>query len=70
MSKSSLKTFLAGKNERRLGSSTLHGALALEFCVEDQDAYSTFWNPNGMIDYRWLIDVLDDGTAITYCAAP
>lgn len=56
--KSSLKTFLAGKN--KLEVYKLKEALTLEGVIDDETPGS-FYN-NGY----WYIDVLDDGTAITY----
>jgi hypothetical protein len=66
---SSLETFLAGKNPylkwphdyqcpRLVGTQTLH-QLAPDVPTEE-----LFQRKDGEI---WLIDVLDDGTAINYC---
>jgi hypothetical protein len=63
--KSSIKTFLAGKNPYNQESAKLDGSVELnEVCMsqgcwvdDGDDGYST-----------WNIDVLDDGTCITYCA--
>jgi hypothetical protein len=63
--KSSLKTFLAGKNGlpalgcRLAGSDCLH--FACEGVSHKESHLMTSFNE------LWLIDVLDDGTAITYC---
>jgi hypothetical protein len=64
--KSSLKTFLAGKNRQMIlprklkGSTTLGESVGFEEC--------DFNNTHFVEDTSWYIDVLDDGTAITYCA--
>ena len=66
MTKSSLKTFLKGKNPYKpLGhTSLLFGSTSL-FCSVDQNqgwTDSIFYTNNA----NFYIDVLDDGTAITY----
>ena len=77
--KSSLKTFLAGKNpfcdeydfsaSPEYTDSKLKGSTLLRFAVElnnDQWGIDWWWDDaKGHI--AWYIDVLDDGTAITYC---
>lgn len=61
--KSSLKTFLAGKNPygdnnnvKLVGSQWLRDAV-------NESGIGTFSDR----DEIWCVDVLDDGTAITYC---
>jgi hypothetical protein len=77
--KSSLKTFLAGKNGFGYNKGTagilcpkLEDSWPLSaFCddmnlVDDNGFYIP--NPNDINDRdAWFTDVLDDGTAITYC---
>ena len=66
MAKSSLKTFLAGKNEVCYHTLGLRGSNMLEIACEDildPDVHSNFYDENVEI---YAIDVLDDGTAITY----
>ena len=60
--KSSLKTFLTGKNPYIDQNAKLKysGWLNFETDAEPSDAYFIYDNKT------WLIDVLDDGTAITY----
>jgi hypothetical protein len=69
--KSSLKTFLAGKNplvidpaeqSKLVDSETLGVVSGFDRCGDNNTYYCD--------DGRWQIDVLDDGTAITYCATP
>jgi hypothetical protein len=62
--KSSLKTFLAGKNGKDIYRSVLKDAKQLHnVCKEEAQDF------NDPITGRlWAIDVLDDGTAITYQA--
>jgi hypothetical protein len=60
--KSTLKTFLAGKNPFYL--SKLFGSTVLSVAVNDMTLDSYFECP--YTNLPWVIDVLDDGTAITY----
>jgi hypothetical protein len=66
--KSSLKTFLVGKNPyvSKKGKNIcikLRGSCWLDFAVEDDPVEGTFY----VGETIWMIDVLDDGTAITHC---
>jgi hypothetical protein len=64
--KSSLKTFLAGESPytRR---AVLDGAVWLSEAT-DGVGEEGCWEDLGPFHKIWNIDVLDDGTAITYCA--
>jgi len=72
--KSSLKTFLKGENTLYFGAlrgaETLYGCIVENKCVYDSEAYedSAFDMIYGDRIESWVVDVLDDGTAITYCA--
>ena len=68
--KSSLKTFLAGKNGLeythlpigcKLANSTVLNYTCYGDLGQGEDSFMT------SIDEVWCVDVLDDGTAITYC---
>jgi hypothetical protein len=61
--KSSLKTFLAGKNPLLI--SKLRNSITLVSAV-DSKLHDESIQELGEDD--WYVDVLDDGTAITYCA--
>lgn len=64
MKKSSLKTFLAGKNpylETRIKGSR---SLMMVWPEDDGAPYESSAEIN---NENWWIDVLDDGIAITYC---
>jgi len=61
--KSSLKTFLAGKNP--LNILKLRNSITLATAVNGSP-YTDSTQELGEDD--WYVDVLDDGTAITYCA--
>jgi hypothetical protein len=63
--KSSLKTFLAGENPYDGSTASLKGASWLHVCVANIPVphFSTFRLGTEL----WDIDVLGDGTAITYC---
>ena len=71
--KSSLKTFLAGKNpydywinEEKVFIPSLKDSLPIVVLTLN---YDDFKDNCFLIDSaRWMIDVLDDGTAITYCS--
>lgn len=65
--KSSLKTFLAGKNPLVNSEKfpCLKGADGLIHLVGF--AACDFNSTHYVGDDRWYVDVLDDGTAITYC---
>jgi hypothetical protein len=60
--KSSINTFLAGKNPYQARSAKLKDSAWFNKRIEDNDK-STFDGENCF----FFIDVLDDGTAITYC---
>ena len=66
--KSSLKTFLAGKNP--FGpDSCLVGAKQLGYCdmlVNYEESDGQFNQAVKGFEHSWFCDVLDDGTAITY----
>jgi hypothetical protein len=74
--KSSLKTFLAGKNpytnmdKNGKHCVKLKGSTWLGMATKE-DVGSAFYGPciksDGTPDVSIFIDVLDDGTAITYC---
>lgn len=74
--KSSLKTFLAGKNPYKPvpgGYNTLANANStLSQQIETGDLNNSIY----LNDIHWVegneyrVDVLDDGTAITYCVTP
>jgi hypothetical protein len=61
--KSSLRTFLAGKNPLLI--SKLRNSITLGSAV-DSNLQNESIQELGEDD--WYVDVLDDGTAITYCA--
>ena len=63
--KSSLKTFLAGENPYDGSTASLKGASWLHVCIADipVPCSSTFRVGTEL----WDIDVLGDGTAVTYC---
>ena len=64
--KSSLKTFLAGKNPYVDQQAVLKNAVCLTAVIsvfEGLIEKGLFWTDEGV----WYIDALDDGTAITYC---
>ena len=66
--KSSLKTFLAGKNAyvSQKGKNTclkLKNSCWLDFAIEDNCVAGTFYIGEDI----WMIDVLDDDTTVTYC---
>jgi len=62
--KSSLKTFLKGKNPFN-GSLSLKGSQCLsEVTQEDTGAWVNYYFAD---DCYWYLDVLADGTAIAYC---
>jgi hypothetical protein len=71
---SSLQTFLAGKNPYVIGNwSALKNTKTLSQQIDtgDLEKNSIYDNDIHFIDgNEYRIDVLDDGTAITYCAAP
>jgi hypothetical protein len=60
--KSSINTFLAGKNPYQSHGGKLRGSAWFNQRIADNDK-STFDGENCF----FFIDVLDDGTAITYC---
>jgi hypothetical protein len=69
--KSSLKTFLAGKNPYN-GNYHLEGSdnpdVVLDFVTTDAGDF--YFTQGYVLDnsYQvWYIDILNDGTAITYC---
>jgi hypothetical protein len=62
--KNTLKTFLAGKNGK--GFTCLLGAKLLTEAVDRAEQEYLSSNFNSGQEF-WCIDVLDDGTAITYC---
>jgi hypothetical protein len=71
--KSSLKTFLAGKNpyieKDKKGNACvkLKASTWLTFATDDADVlFHNIFSTPGTDDLLWNIDVLDDGTAITY----
>jgi hypothetical protein len=61
--KSSLKTFLAGEN--KYNGTKLKNSTWLCASIEPLLDVSDSWYDGEL----WSIDVLDDGTAITYCYA-
>lgn len=64
--KSSLKTFLAGKNS--FGCWGNKAGLKNSESVKDPDTCGRVdHNSNGVV---WYIDLLDDGTAVSYCPNP
>ena len=64
--KSSLKTFLAGKNGKDIYRSVLKDAKQLTSASVSNEESVDFDDP--ITGRLWAIDVLDDGTAITYQA--
>jgi hypothetical protein len=64
--KSSLKTFLAGENEP--SGIKLKDSLLLSDAVADKLEVDGETIQSGLGYYAWYVDVLDDGTAITYCS--
>ena len=66
--KSSLKTFLAGKNPYGgyQNFSTLIGGEPLFEVTSRDESFGGCWQDPNTLEW-WSADVLDDGTVITYC---
>ena len=63
--KSSIKTFLKGKNPYDPKTAKLKGSKFLSECIVDGiSIYDCLTFADGHV---WNIDVLDDGTCVTYC---
>jgi hypothetical protein len=61
--KSSIKTFLRGKNRYNPKTARLKNAMSLDEAVDDWGT----GNVSGLsLGELWFTDVLDDGVAITY----
>ena len=67
MKNSNLNTFLKGQNKLiktgHCSGYALKGSAQLDEVCGIQNGNSFFWDNDNL----WFIDVLDDGTAISYC---
>ena len=74
MKKSSLKTFLAGKNPLISSAHRLRGSREMCHACDGTWFADEMWadtdktlSIDGCYEFVWVVDVLGDGTAITYC---